>query len=131
MGDFVHLKHSNNNEGDIWHEGCVHHVYENHVSLRFGDDFSVYRGTKFDVRFVLNRLSIRRMHAVLINKREPLRILFPLPADLKTRARMSGRQLAAVRPVNRLIGEDEEQLEVVTAILNRAPGDVPFIVFGP
>lgn len=130
VGDFILVKHTNTTE-DVWDEGRVHKVYADHVGLQFGDDFSTYRGTKFDVRFVLNRLPERRMHQALANKNNPSRILFPGPAHLRPGGRTTLEQRNSFSPINRNIGEDEEQLETVTAILHQRPGSVPFVVFGP
>ncbi|KAJ7249435.1 RNA helicase [Mycena rebaudengoi] len=95
VGDYILVRHTGVEEGP-WYEGRVHH------------------GTKFDVRFTLNRLPHRRMHQALINSFKPRQILFP-----------------GITPVNRQIAEDPEQLETVAAILHQPPGSVPFIVFGP
>ncbi|CAA7270266.1 unnamed protein product [Cyclocybe aegerita] len=114
-----------------WYEGRVHHIYQNYVSLAFGEGFSTYKGTKFDVRFVLNRLPYRRMHFSLANKFNPPRFLFPTRVHIKESARVSKEKIASITPVDRNIGEDAEQMETVAAILNQKPGSVPFIVFGP
>jgi len=103
----------------------------NEVVLRFSDTFNTYRGNRFDVRFVLNRLSYRRMHHVVVNSYKPQHILFPMPADVVNLQRPTQAQKNALVPYYRHIAEDEEQLETVTAILHRKPGSVPFIVFGP
>lgn len=109
----------------------MHQVHQNHVSLRFGDEFSTYKGRKFDVRFTLNRLPLRRMHQALTNESRQARLLFPEAKHVAPKRRCSDDQLAAIVPINRLIGEDHEQLETVAAILNRPKGSVPFVVFGP
>lgn len=114
----------------VWHQGCVHQVHQNHVSLRFGGDFSIYKGSKFDVRFVLNRLPIRRMHSALSNTFNPVRLLFPGPENIIS-SRVTSAEMRNITPVYRPLGEDEEQLETVTAIVNQRPGSVPFVVFGP
>jgi helicase MOV-10 len=71
------------------------------------------------------------MHHALGNKNNPARLLFPGPKLLKTTGKMTRRQINAITPINRKIAEDPEQLETVTAIVNRTAGDVPFVVFGP
>jgi helicase MOV-10 len=114
-----------------WYEGRVHQVHENHVSLRFGNDFSTYRGTKFDVRFVLNRLPYRRMHQAMSNKFKPARLLFPAPTHIVGVQRVSQRMVDDISPIYRPIGEDAEQMETVAAIVNQKPGSAPFVVFGP
>ncbi|KAF7313870.1 RNA helicase [Mycena chlorophos] len=130
VGDFIRIKHSGSEDGP-WYEGRVHQVRQNHVSLRFGEDFSTYRGTKFDVRFTLNRLPLRRMHQALTNESRPARILFPDASHKSVKRPCSEEQLAEIVPVNRLIAQDREQLETVAAIVHRPRGSVPFVVFGP
>ncbi|KAF9260601.1 P-loop containing nucleoside triphosphate hydrolase protein [Marasmius fiardii PR-910] len=132
VGDFILVRQKNATD-KTWFEGRVHQVHESHVSLRFGDNFSTYRGTSFDVRFVLNRLSFRRMHAAVTNNNNPERLLFPGPAHLRQKQNkpVSQQQMDEITPINRLIGEDPEQLQTVAAIVNLPPGSVPFVVFGP
>ncbi|TRM60446.1 P-loop containing nucleoside triphosphate hydrolase protein [Schizophyllum amplum] len=114
-----------------WYQGRVHAVMLDAVKLRFPDEFSTYRGAHFDVRFVLNRLSYRRMHDALANKNKPMRILFPAAQHVKAREPVTAAQMDAVQPVNRAIADDEEQLRTIAAILRLPPGSPPLIVFGP
>jgi helicase MOV-10 len=103
----------------------------NDVILRFGDNFSTYKGTKFDVRFVLNRLPFRRMHHALVNSFIPARIFFPSARDVNGMKKVTAQQMSELRLYNRELQTDEEQLETVAAVLNLSPGSVPFVVFGP
>lgn len=113
-----------------WYKGCVHEIFVDYVSLRFDSTFSTYRGTTFDVRFVLNRLPLRRMHQGVTVKVNTDRLIFPEPRHVKS-VPVSNDQLTSIVPINRLIGEDHEQLLTVAAILNQPPGSVPFVIFGP
>jgi helicase MOV-10 len=131
VGDFVLLKHAHLPD-DPWHEACVHEVHQNHINLRFRDDFSTYKGTKFDVRFQLNLLPPRRMlQAVSIKSPNPERFLFPDPRHISTAITVSSTQLGNITPINHLIREDVEQWQTVAAIVYRPKGSVPFVVFGP
>jgi len=130
VGDYILVKHTDSSD-PVWHRGCVQHVYEMRVSIQFDEKFSVYKGNKFDVRFVLNRVPFRRMHHALANKNNQARLLFPSAIHLRSAGRTTMQQRASVNTINRNIGEDEEQLEAVTAILNLPPGSPPFVVFGP
>lgn len=114
-----------------WHEGRVHKVYLDYVHLRFGDDFNTYQGTTFDVQFVFNRVPYRRMYHVLNNSFDPKRLLFPGPEHIRNVQRPTAAQKNSLALFNRLLEGDDEQLGAVAAILNMAPGGVPFIVFGP
>ncbi|KAG7097715.1 hypothetical protein E1B28_005039 [Marasmius oreades] len=132
VGDFILVRQQHATD-KTWFEGRVHQVHESHVSLRFGDDFNTYRGTSFDIQFVLNRLSLRRMHAAVTNINNPERLLFPGSLHLRQKhnQRVTQQQVEEIVPINRLIGEDPEQLQTVAAIVNLPPGSVPFVVFGP
>ncbi|KAJ4466995.1 RNA helicase [Lentinula aciculospora] len=130
VGDFILVRQCHASDR-TWFQGRVHQVYENYVSLRFDDSFSTYRGNSFEVRFVLNRLSLRRMHAALINNNNPIRLLFPGPEHIRGMRTISSELIKKIVPVNRVIGQDPEQLEAVAAIVNLPPGSVPFVIFGP
>ncbi|KAJ6600012.1 RNA helicase [Mycena vulgaris] len=129
VGDFILVKHTGV-EGP-WYEGRIHQVHQTHVSLRFDDKFSTYKGTKFDIKFTLNRLPHRRMHQALTNPWKESRILFPRAEHVLRNLRVTVTQRNSISPVNRLIAEDPEQLETVVAIVNQPPGSPPFVVFGP
>ncbi|KAG7439173.1 P-loop containing nucleoside triphosphate hydrolase protein [Guyanagaster necrorhizus] len=130
VGDFILIRPVGQPD-KTWFEGRVHSVAMRHVSLRLSDDFNTYRGTKFDVRFVLNRLSFRRMHRALVNKNDPARLLFPGPEHLTMARPVTSAMLEEIAPLNRDIGRNREQLETVAAIVHQQRGSVPFIVFGP
>lgn len=128
VGDFILVKHHGSSTD--WYKGCVHEILVDRVSLRFNSKFSTYKGTIFDVRFVLNRLPLRRMHQTLTVKIDSTRFTFPEPEHVKS-APVNIDQLNSITPINRIIGEDHEQLLTVAAILHQPPGSVPFIIFGP
>lgn len=137
VGDFILVSHTESAETlntRTCFEGRVqvHQVHENHVSLYFGDNFSTYRGTKFDVRFVLNRLPYCRMHQILLDKYNPVRLLSPDTVYLQGASRVALDKIVEIRPFYRPLGEgeDEEWMETMVAIINQKPGSVPFVVFG-
>ncbi|KAJ7430120.1 P-loop containing nucleoside triphosphate hydrolase protein [Mycena galericulata] len=130
VGDYILVRHTGASDGPQY-EGRVHKVHPSHVSLRFDDKFSTYKGTKFDVNFTLNRVPHRRMNQALTNSFKESRILFPRAEHLSRKVRVTAGQLNSITPVNRLIAEDPEQLETVAAIVHQPKGAPPFIVFGP
>ncbi|KAI5888666.1 P-loop containing nucleoside triphosphate hydrolase protein [Schizophyllum commune H4-8] len=130
VGDFIEIRRSGERNAP-WFQGRVHAVMLEAVKLRFPEEFSTYRGSKFDVRFVLNRLSYRRMHDALVNKNKPMRILFPTEKHLQVRGPVAQARVDAIVPVNRAIADDEEQLRTIAAVLRLPPGSPPLIVFGP
>ncbi|KAF5351006.1 hypothetical protein D9756_008275 [Leucocoprinus leucothites] len=134
VGDYILV--SRTGEGDdgrerTWYEGRVHRVLLDRVSLRFRDGFNVYRGTKFDVQFVFNRISYRRMYHILRNSFDPKRLLFPGPEHLQGARSPTTAQKENLVLCNRQLEGDDEQLGAIAAILHMPPGSVPFIVFGP
>lgn len=147
----------NQNEPELWFRGCVHVVEATQVGLKFHDSFNSFRGQKYDVRFELNRLTLRRMHqvrlflssethslgdadqegvwlqAVTHPKFKEQRVLFP-NEDIVKRLRMRepiATQMNRYSPFDRQIATNPPQWLAVTAIAELAPGAVPFVVFGP
>ncbi len=130
VGDYI-LVRPVDQPDKTWFQGRVHDVAMLHVRLGFSDKFSTYRGNKFDVRFVLNRLPHRRAHHALVNKNVPPRLLFPGPVHLIAARPVSPAALEELIPLNRSLGDNPEQLETVAAIVHQPRGSAPFIVFGP
>ncbi|KAF9443544.1 RNA helicase [Macrolepiota fuliginosa MF-IS2] len=134
VGDYIlvsRTEEADDGKERTWYEGRVHRVLLDRVSLRFRDDFSAPRGMKFDVQFVFNRISYRRMYHILLNSFDPKRLLFPGPEHIQHSQRPTAAQKADLVLFNRKLEGDDEQLGAIAAILNMAPGSVPFIVFGP
>ncbi|KAJ3573071.1 hypothetical protein NP233_g2668 [Leucocoprinus birnbaumii] len=134
VGDFILVSRTGEGEDGTernWYEGRVHKVFLDRVSLRFGDKFNVYRGTRFDVQFVFNRISYRRMYHILKNSFDPKRLLFPGPEHLNGMSLPTVSQREKLVICNRQLEGDDEQLGAIAAILHMPPGSVPFIVFGP
>lgn len=130
VGDSILVQHVNSRSHHWW-EGRVFRVRQLEVDLKFNGRFNAFRGQRFDVRFRLNRLCLRRMHQALDSTFSRGSVLFPRIEDFDYAKRPSSAQLAAIRPGERKIAENEHQLEAVAAIMHQAPGSPPFIVFGP
>jgi helicase MOV-10 len=114
-----------------WYEGYVHVVQLFEVGLRFNHRFSHIRGQKYNVRFKLGRLPLRRQHQALGTVFHPSRVLFPssrFTEELERPDEAGGKKL---KLYNKLIGQNPPQLRAVTAIKDLPPGSPPFIVFGP
>lgn len=130
VGDIILVGHEGDSTG-TWYEGCVHEVSGLSVFVRFNERFKAYKGSKVDVKFVLNRLPDRRMHQAVISPFHPPSVLFPTP-DMASRLHTpTARDLASLNLVDRTLAQNQEQLETIAAITLRPPGSVPFIVFGP
>ncbi|PVF97087.1 P-loop containing nucleoside triphosphate hydrolase protein [Serendipita vermifera] len=130
IGDRIWVKHHGSPKPHWW-EGYVHVVRLDDVGLRFDNKFNAYKGQKFDIRFCLNRLTIRRMHQALDagNIKLNSRILFPQEQDIGRKP--SGTTIGMINAVNHKVRKNPPQMLAVTAIRNLRPGSAPFIVFGP
>ena len=128
VGDFILLKH-HGTSGE-WYRGCVHEIAADTVSLRFNDQFSTFKGNRFDVQFVLNRIPLRRQHQALTAKYELNRLLFPdLEHDLGPVTDFDDDNTTP--PINRILLGNPEQLMAVSTIVHSPPGSLPFVIFGP
>ncbi|TFK61423.1 P-loop containing nucleoside triphosphate hydrolase protein [Pluteus cervinus] len=136
VGNFVQVSHSNevddptNGKERKWYEGRIQRINEERIALGFGEGFSTYRGNIFDVRFVLNRMPHRRMHYAIRDSYPLDRLVFPGYLH-QSGINMLPNQMAGLSYIDEEMVDNEEQKEAVTAIVNRQPGTVPFIIFGP
>lgn len=112
-----------------------HHLAVLKVSLRLPTDFNLYMEAQFEVRFRLNRITLRRQyHALTAALTSPRRLLFPSLSDIKPTRRLSRAEIDNLKfrqLVNRDIRDDCQQLQAVISILEQPPGSVPFIIYGP
>ena len=129
VGDQI-LAREQGSIGDGWWRGYVHVVELESVGLRFERSFSALSGQEFEVRFELNRLTLRRMHQALDVGTMSRRLLFPQEEHIKS-SRPSEDDVISLNPISRSVGQNYSQQLAVTAIRNLQPGSPPFIVFGP
>lgn len=130
VGDFILVRPTDRHDMK-WFKVCVHQVTATSVSLKFHFDFSAHRGSRVNVRFVLNRLPLRRMHmANSQSKAEMSRLLFPDASHLLGH-RVTAVQMNLLIPFNRPVCSNPEQLLAVTTILHQPLGSPPFVIFGP
>ncbi|KAJ6608247.1 P-loop containing nucleoside triphosphate hydrolase protein [Mycena sp. CBHHK59/15] len=114
-----------------WFEGGVHTVRKEEVGLRFSASFrTASPAERFTVRFKLNRYPMRRQHQAMDTAFSEDRVLFPLSAHVP-RVSYPTQARAQLRVFNPLIAANAPQLQAVVSIVRRAPGSVPFVVFGP
>ncbi|KAF7966507.1 hypothetical protein HWV62_21353 [Athelia sp. TMB] len=125
IGDQILVKPIESTTGR-WFSGHVHFVHMESVGLRFHSSFSWSAGQKYNIRFKLNRIPLRRQHQALDTAFTQDRVLFPEPKHVQ--APFPPRALTIV---NKLIATNPNQLMAVKGIVNQQPGSVPFIVFGP
>lgn len=136
VGDFILVRRVEAQKKDKWIQGSVHNIDYTlrYIDVRFGDDFNLYNATKFNVRFVLNRLPFRRSHGALekpVKGQE--RVIFPDVKHIRGKRYIDQTRLDEMvgKLSNPQIASDEEQLAAVTSIVNAPPGTVPFVIFGP
>ncbi|KAH9948060.1 P-loop containing nucleoside triphosphate hydrolase protein [Amylocystis lapponica] len=130
VGDRVELQASAF-DSDKCYEGWVHIVQLNTVGLAFDTSFKPTAGQRFNVRFKLNRMPLRRQHQALSVASPSLpRLLFPTPGH----AGLTTTPTAANVPLtlcNEFLATNAQQLQAVRSICRMKPGAAPFIVFGP
>ncbi|KAJ2938788.1 hypothetical protein O0L34_g3409 [Tuta absoluta] len=115
---------------DILFESIIVFIKENKIQLgklddRFVDFFNPEE--MFNVRFLMCRVSVERMHAAIdrvFTSNQDCRI-FPKPA----------KKIPKVQPINKfynsLVKENDEQRSAVEHIVSKTSGRTPYIVFGP
>lgn len=101
------------------------------VELVFHESFSGHNDNmQYHIRFKLNRIPLRRQHQALLNGFAPNRLLFPKPRDVvKKQPGVTGELKDWI--YNRLIINNDEQLQAVASIIQLNAGHAPFVVFGP
>lgn len=130
VGDKVLVKNHGSRKTS-WFSGYVHKVEQLRVGLKFSKDFNSISGQKYDVRFCLGRLPLRRMHQALDSPFSPPRLLFPFDAHVIKNWAPTTQEVGALNAIDRKIGGNKMQKLAVTAIRNLEPGSPPFVVFGP
>ncbi|EMD34730.1 hypothetical protein CERSUDRAFT_158351 [Gelatoporia subvermispora B] len=129
VGDRIEAQVANSSSGRCF-EGFVHVVRLEDVCLRFGPSFKPTNGQRFNVRFKLNRIPLRRQHEALAAKGPALRVvLFPELSDASSHEAV--RSEPPPRLYDNRLKNNTEQLRAVTSIMRLKPGSAPFIVFGP
>lgn len=127
-GDTLLVKPSGS---DRQYEARVKETEENDCLLEIHPSFArvFIAGLKVDVRFTLNRFPLRVMHRAveLAEKTGIIQSLFPTESQLKKDAITRDD----VRPFDRNIENNKEQLEAVRNIVSGTSGAAPYIVFGP
>jgi len=130
VGDKVLVK-NHGSQSTSWFSGYVHKVEQLRVGLRFSNRFNSFPGQKYDVRFCLGRIPLRRMHQALDSSFFPPRLLFPFDAHVIKKRPPTAREVGALNVIDRKIGGNDMQKLAVTTIRNLEPGSPPFVVFGP
>ncbi len=130
LGDTILAKINESSElaDDKWFEGHVHYVHEAEVGLRFHYSFQEHAvAQELDVRFQLNRVTLRRQHQALCANHYAPHLLFPPTheAPLSTSADLP------VTLYDPKIANNVRQLQAVRQILSLPSTSAPYIIFGP
>lgn len=130
VGDRILVQNVGSKKSGKWFEGYVHKVHATNVFLKFSPSFNSWPGQKYNVRFQVSRIPLRRMHQALMTAFNPESVLFPLERHLKTSV-PEEELMEALRLVDRKIATNRPQLLAVAAIRELPRGSPPFIIFGP
>jgi helicase MOV-10 len=123
LGDAV-LAKTNDYTDDKWYEGHVHYVHETEVGLRFHHSFQKVATQLLDVRFQVNRVTLRRQHQALCAEHHATNLLFP-PTHV---AELSEIPITLIDPK---IESNSRQLRAIKQILSSPSTSAPYIIFGP
>lgn len=129
VGDRILVQPAGSTNGH-WFEGGVHVVRREEVGLRLHGSFKATLGSQFHIRFKLNRYPLRRQHMALDTVFAQQRVLFPGNAQLSSKTFPTAKDVRVVT-YNPLLRSNPPQLQAVISIMQRPPGSIPFIVFGP
>ncbi|THV07182.1 RNA helicase [Dendrothele bispora CBS 962.96] len=136
IGDCILAQSRNSTDKSRWFQGIVHVVRKEEVGLRFHHSFSANPSDRFQVRFKLNRIPMRRQHQAMdYTVFSQDRVLFPTEVHVPTtpipRVPRNGTVPTDLRLRNTLVGTNEPQLQAVLSIVKSEPGSLPFVIFGP
>ncbi|KAF6757649.1 RNA helicase [Ephemerocybe angulata] len=138
VGDRILVQASSTPNPGQWFEGHVHVVRQTEVGLRFHYNFDRLawsEGRRYNVRFKLSRIILRRMHQAMDSAYAEDRVLFPewkhVPrglreedeADREDRLEDEWRTLHCYNP---LIKDNTRQADAVNAIIRQPPGTPEF-----
>ncbi|KZT24151.1 hypothetical protein NEOLEDRAFT_442878 [Neolentinus lepideus HHB14362 ss-1] len=127
VGDRILVQRHGSDKGH-WYEGHVHFVHQKEVGLQFHCSFTGHNpGHRYNVRFKLNRIPLRRQHQALDVALRGEHLFFPVArhiAGLNAPTRV-------VIPYNPIIALNPAQMQAIRSILSMKDRSVPFVVFGP
>ncbi|KAI0075956.1 P-loop containing nucleoside triphosphate hydrolase protein [Panus rudis PR-1116 ss-1] len=130
IGDRILVQRHGSAKGQ-WFEGHVHFVRLLEVGLRFHESFHGHTSSaRYNVRFKLNRLPLRRQHEALRTAFAPERLLFPTAKHITQEKYQINSELEDWI-YNKLVAANSQQLQAIASITQLPPGSPPFVVFGP
>ncbi|KAI0062752.1 P-loop containing nucleoside triphosphate hydrolase protein [Artomyces pyxidatus] len=124
IGDRILVQQQGSTDGKIY-EGHVHLIFEKKVVLQFDKSFVALPKERYHVRFRLDRTPLQRQHQSLTTLFNAQHIFFPLQRDVGSLTSKKGISIA------KHFQDNQPQLKAIKAIVLRAPGTAPFILFGP
>eukprot|EP01117_Protostelium_nocturnum_P012534 TRINITY_DN4618_c0_g2_i4.p1 TRINITY_DN4618_c0_g2~~TRINITY_DN4618_c0_g2_i4.p1 ORF type:complete len:1138 (+),score=362.50 TRINITY_DN4618_c0_g2_i4:190-3603(+) len=115
---------------DYEYEGVVQKVFKDKIALVFCQEFKKIfpdRSTKFNVRFEFSRVPKRIMHRALTSAK--IDIIWPEKKPL-VNAAPNWKSKNEIDWKDVEVSRNEEQAHAVLSVVNRAHGDIPFLLFG-
>jgi helicase MOV-10 len=125
-GDSILVQKQGEDQGH-WFEGRVHVLRKEEVGLRFHHSFGWSAAQRYNVRFKLNRIPMRRQHQAMDSAFDQARVLFP-SVEHVPRTPYARPPLQLFNP---LLATNPLQLQAVNSIVQQKPGSIPFVIFGP
>lgn len=113
-----------------WFEGGVHVLHQEEVGLRLHGSFPGNAGQRYNVRFKLNRIPMRRQHQAMDSAFSQERVLFPTKPHLPPGLYPSPAE-KRLKLFNPLLAANIPQLQAVISVVSQPAGSVPFVIFGP
>jgi helicase MOV-10 len=129
LGDAILAKISESAD-DKWYEGYVHYIHEAEVGLRFHNSFPKDATTQqFDVRFQVNRVTLRRQHQALCAQHHAEHLAFPSTQLVPSSA--ESESPTGITLIDPKIANNPRQLQAIEQILSLPSTSAPYIIFGP
>lgn len=107
--------------------GPVVDVQLSRVIVRLHENFPDLPDRRWDVRFMVNRLLLRRMHDAIGKGHIHNRILFPDESHRRPARDLPSPDFTH----NRNVASNPRQSLAIARIMAQSQGDIPFIIFGP
>ncbi|KAH8926472.1 P-loop containing nucleoside triphosphate hydrolase protein [Atractiella rhizophila] len=131
IGDTIRVRPTK--DSGRWFEGYVHTVELSQVGLRFDSRFQPIKNTKFDVRFTVSRLPMRRMHQAMDVAIEGSISSHLFPASLPwSMPFLEDEDIEEFQTFDRKMANNKAQKTAVLSILENTDNAFPIkIIFGP
>ena len=129
QGDSILAQVPGAGDRDLTYRGFVHEVARDSIRVGFHPKFN--GNAQYNIRFLFNRIPIRRQHqAVLADSTSTQRLLFPVLGNEGVSKPIDISQ-HTISLFNIMIASNTAQLQAVKTIMNLRPAAAPFKLWGP